>query len=539
MTDTSDLQAARLRPPRAAWRIRLAPAGALALLGFAAVALAGVLLRPALPIDETRYLAVAWEMWARGDWLVPTKNFELYAHKPPLLFWAMNLAWSLTGVSEIAARLVGPAFALLCLLLTGRLARRLWPERPEIGGAATLALAGMTAFALSGGLTMFDAALAAATVGGMLALWRAVHAGRPRDWMLLGLALALGGLAKGPVILIHLGSALALSPLWSAGRITWRAMARGAGIALGTGLALVALWVVPAAVTGGAEYREAILWTQSAGRVTEAFAHARPWWFLLALLPVLLFPWIAVPALWRAGARADWRDPGLRLCLVWGGAALLLFSLISGKQAHYLIPELPAAALLVARLSPERFPLRVPALLLAAAALAGIVVAAGLVPLGRAEALLQPRAVPVAACLLVLATCLAALRLRGLAGGAALTLGTVLSLNLLVGFTATRPLYDTHRIAAAIAPFQPAGIAFYGQSYHAEFNFAGRLNVPVATPATAGDLATWLAAHPAGVIVARLDRDHPAWPPHETIPFRNAPYAVWHAADAPRPESSP
>ena len=178
-------------------------------------------------------------------------------------------------------------------------------------------------------------------------------------------------------------------------------------------------------------------------------------------------------------------------------------------------------------------------LLLAAAALAGIVVAAGLVPLGRAEALLQPRAVPVAACLLVLATCLAALRLRGLAGGAALTLGTVLSLNLLVGFTATRPLYDTHRIAAAIAPFQPAGIAFYGQSYHAEFNFAGRLTAPVATPATAGDLAAWLAAHPAGVIVARLDRTHPAWPPRETILFRNAPYAVWHTADASRLENSP
>ena len=40
MTDTPDLRAARLRPQRAAWRIRLAPAGALALLGFAAVALA-------------------------------------------------------------------------------------------------------------------------------------------------------------------------------------------------------------------------------------------------------------------------------------------------------------------------------------------------------------------------------------------------------------------------------------------------------------------------------------------------------------------
>ncbi|MDO5370977.1 glycosyltransferase family 39 protein [Paracoccus sp. (in: a-proteobacteria)] len=539
MSDASDLRAGPLPRPRAARRLRVAHAGALALLGFAAVALAGVLLRPALPIDETRYLAVAWEMWARGDWLVPTKNFALYTHKPPLLFWTMNLVWSLTGVSEIAARLVGPGFAVLCLLLTGRLARRLWPDRAEVGASATLALAGMLAFALYGELTMFDAALAAATVGGMLALLRAVHAGRTRNWALLGLALALGGLAKGPVILIHLGPALALSPLWSGGRITWRAMARGAGIAIGTGLGLVALWVVPAAVTGGPDHREAILWTQSAGRVTDAFAHARPWWFLLALLPALLFPWIAVPALLRAGARADWRDPGLRLCLVWGGTGLLLFSLISGKQAHYLIPELPAAALVVARLSPGRFPLRVPALVVAAGALAGIAIAAGLVPLGRAEALLQPRAVPVAACLLALAACLASLRLRGLAGGAVLTLGTVLSLNLLVGLTATRPLYDTHRIAAAIAPFQPAGIAFYGQSYHAEFNFAGRLTAPVATPATAADLAAWQAEHPAGVIVARLDRDHPDWPPHETIPFRNAPYAVWHAADAPRPESSP
>lgn len=539
MTDASDLRAARLPRPRAARRICLAHAGALAILGFAAVALAGVLLRPALPIDETRYLAVAWEMWARGDWLVPTKNFAPYAHKPPLLFWTMNLVWSLIGVSEIAARLVGPGFAALCLLLTGRLARRLWPDQAEIGAAATLALAGMAAFALYGGLTMFDAALAAATVGGMLALLRAVHAGRTRDWALLGLALALGGLAKGPVILIHLGPALALSPLWSGGRITWGAMTRGAAVAIGTGMGLVALWVVPAAVSGGADYREAILWTQSAGRVAEAFAHARPWWFLAALLPALLFPWIAAPALWRAGARADWRDPGLRLCLVWGGAGLVLFSLISGKQAHYLLPELPAAALVVARLSPGRFPLRVPALVVALGALAGIAVAAGLVPLGRAGALVQPRAVLAAACLLVLAACLGALRLRGLAGGAVLTLGTVLALNLLVGFTAIRPLYDTHRIAAAIAPFQPAGIAFYGQSYHAEFNFAGRLTAPVATPRTAEDLAAWQAEHPAGVIVARLDRDHPAWPPHETIPFRNAPYAVWHVADAPRPEVSP
>ncbi|MDP1533672.1 MAG: dolichyl-phosphate-mannose--protein mannosyltransferase, partial [Rubrivivax sp.] len=43
--------------------------------------------RPLSPIDETRYVGVAWEMWLRGDFLVPFKNGEPYSHKPPLLFW--------------------------------------------------------------------------------------------------------------------------------------------------------------------------------------------------------------------------------------------------------------------------------------------------------------------------------------------------------------------------------------------------------------------------------------------------------------------
>ena len=51
--------------------------------------------RPVLPIDETRYLSVAWEMWLRGDFLVPHLNGEPYSHKPPLLFWLMNAASAL------------------------------------------------------------------------------------------------------------------------------------------------------------------------------------------------------------------------------------------------------------------------------------------------------------------------------------------------------------------------------------------------------------------------------------------------------------
>ena len=41
------------------------------LLGWAVLALAALFLRPLWPVDETRYLAVAWEMWQRGDFWCP------------------------------------------------------------------------------------------------------------------------------------------------------------------------------------------------------------------------------------------------------------------------------------------------------------------------------------------------------------------------------------------------------------------------------------------------------------------------------------
>ena len=37
-----------------------------------------VFLLPPLPIDETRYLAVAWEMRSTGEFLVPHLNGALY-----------------------------------------------------------------------------------------------------------------------------------------------------------------------------------------------------------------------------------------------------------------------------------------------------------------------------------------------------------------------------------------------------------------------------------------------------------------------------
>ena len=72
----------------------------LALLVLAALTGVAFVARPMTPIDETRYISVAWEMWLRGDWLVPYKNGEPYSHKPPLMMWLFQIGWAIFGVSE-------------------------------------------------------------------------------------------------------------------------------------------------------------------------------------------------------------------------------------------------------------------------------------------------------------------------------------------------------------------------------------------------------------------------------------------------------
>src|SRR5688572_11002134 len=76
-----------------------------------------LLLRPLMPIDETRYAAVAWEMWNRGDFLVPHLNGLPYSDKPPLLFWLIQLGWMAFGVTEWWPRLLPALFSLCNLFL--------------------------------------------------------------------------------------------------------------------------------------------------------------------------------------------------------------------------------------------------------------------------------------------------------------------------------------------------------------------------------------------------------------------------------------
>ncbi len=322
--------------------------GALVLL----VALVALACRPLMPVDETRYLAVAWEMWREHEFLVPHLLGEPYHHKPPLLFWLIHAGWVVFGPVEWWARLVPGLCALACLGLTVHLARVLWPAQRMAPTITAFLLVGCPFWLAFATVVMFDGLLAACILIGVLGLVRARQDWR--GWLLVGLGIGLGVLAKGPVVLLHLLPPALLAPWWLGGARSWWRWYLGLLAALLGGAAIGLAWALPAAAHGGDDYGRALLWGQSVARITggaELNTHAHGWWWYLPFVPALLFPWVLWPPCWRAGAtlRHAIADQGVRLLLSWLIPTFAMLCLISGKQVHYLVPLLPALALLMAR----------------------------------------------------------------------------------------------------------------------------------------------------------------------------------------------
>ena len=309
----------------------------------------GLNYRPLMPIDETRYLSVAWDMWLNGDWLVPQLNGRPYPDKPPLLFWIIKAGWVVFGVGETWPRLVAPLFGAAGLAAAWFLARRLWPEDDgSLALTVPWVLLGSLLWTVFATITMFDLLNAFFSIIGALGVVLASQGRARLGWPLVALAIGLGVLAKGPVILVFVLPVALAAPWWVAAKQNWMAWYGGLIAAVAVGAAIALAWAVPAGNAGGDAYRTAIFWGQTVGRVNSSFAHARPFYWYLLILPVVLFPWLLWPPFWR-GARGMIRntDPGIRFALSWLVPGLVILSFFSGKQPHYLLPLFPAFALLV------------------------------------------------------------------------------------------------------------------------------------------------------------------------------------------------
>ncbi len=302
---------------------------------------------PYFVIDETRYLTVAWEMKSAHS-IVPLLNGLPYSHKPPLLFFLINLDWLLFGVNEQTLRLIPLFFSFLNILMTYKIALALWGDR-KIARYATAILTSTLIYLVWSTLIMFDIILTFWVLVGIYGLLSATEKNIKTSLILIGISIGGGLLTKGPVIFVHILPTSIFYSLWRTqdkpGTKKWFLMILSA---IFTGLALALLWVVPAAINGGEEYRKAILWGQTAGRMTSSFDHQSPIWWYIPILPVMFMPWILIKPTWHGFSMIK-RDTGYRFLAVWLVMTIAIFSLISCKRIHYLIPLLPAVSLITAR----------------------------------------------------------------------------------------------------------------------------------------------------------------------------------------------
>ena len=489
--------------------------------------------RSYLPIDETRYVTVAWNMFLNHDFLVPYLNGETYSHKPPLLFWLMNLGWALFGVNDWWPRLLPSIFALGAVLMTQKIAVRLWPSRPQTGYISSLILLGSGMWAVFTTATMFDMLVAFFTILGALGLLIAWQSEAKKGWIYVAIAIAGGLLAKGPTILLQILPLAVLAPWWmshSSNQLNLRRWYLSILIAAFVAVLILLAWAIPAGIYGGAKYQHDIFWGQTADRMVKSFAHRRPIYWYLPMLPVMLFPWLFALPVWRALAKSfiAINEQGVRFCLAWFIPVFVAFSFISGKQPHYLLPIIPAFALLVARgwheitlmtwldkVLPMFFGVAMGFLLLA-------------LPIYNQHHYLAPWVanVPIwAGAIQVLGSVMLMisidnqkkryfqhLSLLGLLTISMLYIGVIRSAG---------AAYDMTNISHYLKGLQDKNIPLSNiGKYHGQFNFVGRM---LSSPQelNEAELEGWFAQHPNGRVVMYFDKTHPLG---DLVPEYQQPY---------------
>ncbi len=346
-------------------------------------------------IDEGKNVGAAHEMWASLNFIVPTFNYVMRVDKPALLYWLQTGAFELFGLNEFSGRLPSALAALVAILTTYGLGRRMFGTTVGLLGA--IVLASSISFNVAAHFANPDALLNACMLLTMFLFWRDYERGG-RGWFIwCGAACGLAVLAKGPVGLALPAAALLLFLSWERQlRSLWDSR-------LLLGLLMFLLVAAPWYVWVGAETKWQWVFRFWQEHNVKRFDspmenHGGSAFYYLFILVIGLTPWSPFLALtgwhsYRGLRRSDGDNtqrPALRFLVSWIVVYLTFFSLAGTKLPNYILPIYPAVALLTARFLVHwrQGVARIPAWTvhgcLACVVLTGVVVSIGLLIAGGA-----------------------------------------------------------------------------------------------------------------------------------------------------------
>jgi 4-amino-4-deoxy-L-arabinose transferase-like glycosyltransferase len=328
----------------------------------AAVLFLGIVDRDLWTPDEPRDAAVALAMSRTGDVVVPRLAGEPFVEKPPLYFASAALSARLLGpwIGETGAiRLTSALWGLGALFATFLLSRRLSDR--STAAVTVAALATMAGFVVDMHWIRVDAALAFFVAASLACSAEASVAGRAWFCLPAGLMAALAFLSKGvvgPLFIATgwLGLVLARRQVPPERRVPLQVLPPLAGLALFV-LPCVA-WGFLLKAKGGERVWDEWFWQNHVGRLTGTSVelghmNSNPFYYL-GTVALYTLPWLpAVLAwLWDVARRLRARTPlapSEVFLLAWSAGSVLFLSVSATKRGLYLLPVLPAFAMMAAR----------------------------------------------------------------------------------------------------------------------------------------------------------------------------------------------
>jgi len=284
--------------------------------------------------DEPRYASIGRHMAQSSDWITPRLWGEPWFEKPPLLYWMIGVAFRMGLSQDLAPRLPNAVLGVAFLAFYYLLVRREFGSQSAFYSAGILAAsAGWLGFAHVGAT---DLPLTATFSAAMFLVMAWLRTGERLLPAAAAISLALAVLAKGLVAL-----ALALPVLWFARR-HFRQLLRPEAV-LGFLITAVPWYALAAWRHGSVFWQEFFVRHHFQRFSSDALQHQQPFWFYVPVLAAGLFPWCALLLLLR---RLDYRDPRLQFLAAWVAWGLVFLSASLNKLPGYVLPLLPALALL-------------------------------------------------------------------------------------------------------------------------------------------------------------------------------------------------
>jgi 4-amino-4-deoxy-L-arabinose transferase-like glycosyltransferase len=279
--------------------------------------------------DEPRYASVGREMALSHDLVTPRLDGSPWFEKPPLLYWLTAAGEFLHLPDESAARLPLALIGIAFLMFFFQILADEFSVRRALAATAILATsAGWLAYSF---VAVTDLPMSATLNAAVLI---ALFDTRRDQGYLAGALLGLSILAKSFVPLVL------FVPMFL--------VARGKRLTMLAGCVVVAApWYVLCGMRNGAGFWQELFWKQQVERFfTPSLQHVQPFWYYVPILLAGLFPWTPLAGL--LFRTKMYKDVRVLFLSGWVLLGLVFFSAARNKLPGYLLPLMPALAIVLA-----------------------------------------------------------------------------------------------------------------------------------------------------------------------------------------------